>query len=405
MRDLKLYIVVALLALGAFLYIQYNKPAPVNWNRTYARTDKIPYGTYILHHELPHLFDGTEVKTYRKRLYNTIEDLGNASDGYLLIAHDADIDEPDYRQLIGYLERGNDVLAGAFSYGTVFADSLHLRVNANFPIGDSLANLHFTSPSLRHREYRVDERIAVTHFAQYDTLRATVLATDDQGKAVFLRYRIGDGNLYLLSSPDFFTNYALLQPDGAAFAAQVLSYVSAQHQLIWDDYQTLGSVGQQSPMRVFLGNEHLRPAYLIALFSLLAFVLFGVKRRQRVIPVIEPLKNTSIEFAQVVSSLYYQQRDNRDILAKQYTYFLERVRTAYRLDTHESDPAFVQRLSARSGVAEATVLRIVQGMGDVRDGKPIDDKTLVTHYRHLENFYQSTLWKNSTSNNARISVG
>lgn len=401
MRDLKLYIIVAVLALGAFLYIQYNKPAPVDWTRTYLRTDKIPYGTYILHHELPSLFDGVEVKPYRKRIYNTIADLGNDSDGYLLVAPEADIDGSDYRRLITYLKSGNNVLVGAFSYGVILADSLKFRISTDLLANDSLADVHFTNPNLPARKYRFDKRITPSYFAQYDTLRATVLATDGQGKAVYLRYRIGDGNLYLLPSPDFFTNYAILTPDGAAFAAQALSYLNPQRQLIWDDYQTFGGAGQQSPMRVFLNDPHLRPAYFIALFSLLAFVLFGIKRRQRIIPVIAPLKNTSIEFAQVVSSVYYQQRDNRDILAKQYLYFMEQVRSTYRMDTHEVNPAFMQQLSARSGVDEAVLLKILQGMDQVRNGKPIDDKTLVSHHRHLKDFYQSTLWKNNTSNNVR----
>ncbi|WP_257668367.1 DUF4350 domain-containing protein [Parapedobacter tibetensis] len=414
MKDLKLYTLVALLALGGFLYIQYNRPSPTNWSKTYVRTDKIPYGTYILHQELPRLFGDISVKPYQKRVYNTIEEFGDSADGYMIIAPQIDTDVPDYEKIINYVEQGNDMLMATYEYSPVFADSLGLRPSGGFSLGDdSLTAVSFTNPNLNPaKKYRYDRHIGSDYFAKFDTTRTVVLASNDKGNAIFLRYKIGQGNLYLLSSPDYFTNYALLTTDGAEFAAKALSYLHPTKQIIWDDYQTLGDLGQQSPIRVFLNDRNLRPAYFIALFSLLAFVLYGIKRRQRVIPIADPLKNTSIEFAKVVSSVYYHQRDNRDILAKQYIYFMEYLRTTYRIEgtysqmkTNEPDMAFVQQLSARSGVDERVVLRIIQGMHDVHSGNKIDDNTLIAYNRYIEDFYQQTLWKNNISNNARTLAG
>ncbi|PPL00970.1 DUF4350 domain-containing protein [Parapedobacter indicus] len=400
MRDLKVYIVVALLALGIFLYIQYRKPAPVNWSQTYSRTDKIPYGTYILHHELSTLFEGVAVRSYRKRMYNILEELGNEADSYLIVAPELDIDEPDYQKLLAYVKSGNDLFIAAHTFGALMTDSLKLRIQNHFPWADSVNTVNFTNPELRSETgYRFDKRIAAGYFTEFDTLQTTVLATNGHGNAVFLRYPMGDGNLYILSSPDYFTNYALLSSEGVAFAGKALSYLTPQQQIIWDDFQAMGDRIQQSPLRVFLSDEHLRPAYLIALFSLLAFVIYGVKRRQRAIPIVEPLKNTSIEFAQVVSSVYYQRRDNLDLLTKEYRYFLEHVRTAYRVNTSNIDENFMQYLSMRSGVEKSILLNILRGMNDLQRYETIDDGTLLSHHRFLELFYQQALWKNNTSNN------
>lgn len=403
MRDLKLYIVVALLVFGIFLYTRYHSPLPVNWSKTYVKTDKIPYGTYILYQQLTALFDGVPVASCRKRVYNTLEELGGTSDSYILITSNVDIDEPDYAKMISYVTAGNDVFIAAYEHGSILEDSLHIRTTGNFSFSDSVASVHFTNPTLKaDKKYRYDRQIGADYFVKFDTASVAVLAANDEGKAIFIRYKLGKGNLYLLSSPDYFTNYALLTADGAAFASTALSYLNPQHQIIWDDYQTLGSLDQQSPMRVFLNDDYLRPAYLIALFSLMAFVLYGIKRRQRVIPIITPLENTSIEFAKVVSSVYYHQRDNRDILAKQHTYFLEYVRTHYRIKPSDNELDFIAQLSGRSGVGESTLKAIMQGIRDIRSGKHIDDKALVLHHRHIEDFYQQTLWKNNISNNARI---
>lgn len=405
MRDLKIYIVVALLAVGAFLYIQYNKPAPVNWSKTYVKTDKIPYGTYVLYQELSSFFGNIPVKPYRKRIYNTLEELGNESDSYLLITPELDIDESDYRKLIGFVKAGNDVVIASSYLGTLLADSLSARVSGDFTFTDSLSAVHFTNPMLdTNRQYRFERRISREYFTHFDTAKAKVIAMNQREQAVCLRYPIGKGNLFLVSSPDYFTNYALLKPGGAGFAAILLSHLHPEKQVIWDDFQTQGNTVQQSPMRVFLENEYLRPAYLIALFSLLAFVLYGIKRRQRVIPIVEPLKNTSVEFAKVVSSVYYHRRDNRDLLAKQYTYLMEYIRTTYHITYKEDDTDFIDRLSARTGVDESILLRMLQGMKDVRQNKYITDNALIDHNRNIEACYRQTLWKNNISNNARTSA-
>ncbi len=402
MKDLNQYLAVALLLLGVFLYIQYNKPPAVSWSRTYARTDKIPYGTYILRQQLSPLFGGVDVAVHRKRIYNTLSARGDVADTYFIIAQDLDIDEPDYRALSDYVGDGHTVFIAAHTFGTVMADSLGLDLQFAFPLGDSVSTAWFINPQLDpQRAYRFGKRLQPNHFTRFDTTRASVLATNHQGNPLFLRYPIGQGRLFLLSAPDYLTNYALLTADGAAFAATALSYLEPRRQIIWDDYQTLGTLSQQSPMRVFLDNEYLRPAYLIALFSLLAFVLYGIKRRQRIVPVVEPLRNTSVAFAQVVSSVYYEQHDNRDILAKRYAHFMQHVRTQYRILGHEADEAFMAQLGARSGAGETTLQHILMGMQATRSGNVIDDDTLLSHNRHLETFYQQTSWKNNPSNSVQ----
>jgi hypothetical protein len=53
-----------------------------------------------------------------------------------------------------------------------------------------------------------------------------------------------------------------------------------------------------SPMRFILNNPPLRYAWYLLLLGLLIFVLFNAKRKQRIVPVIEPLKNTSLDLSE-----------------------------------------------------------------------------------------------------------
>jgi hypothetical protein len=74
-----------------------------------------------------------------------------------------------------------------------------------------------------------------------------------------------------------------------------------------------------------------------------------VKRRQRVVPVIKPLKNTTVEFVQTIGNLYYQEGDTHTIIEKKIIYFLDRVRHKYYLDTGKLDNVFAEKLQSKSG--------------------------------------------------------
>ena len=109
-------------------------------------------------------------------------------------------------------------------------------------------------------------------------------------------------------------------------------------------------------MRVFFSHASLQWAYYISLFGMVIFVLYEMKRRQRIIPVIEPLKNSTVEFVNVVGQVYYEQRNNMNIAQKKILFFLEHLRTKYYLKTNPLDQEFIERLSQKTGI-EATRLR------------------------------------------------
>jgi hypothetical protein len=132
----------------------------------------------------------------------------------------------------------------------------------------------------------------------------------------------------------------------------------------------------------------LRWAYYIALFSLVAFILFEIKRRQRIIPVIERLKNTSVEFAEVVGRVYYQQRNNRDIAEKKVSYLLEYIRTKYRLKTLDLDQEFNASLIKISSVSADIIDELLEEITYLKAGQMVKDQQLIRLNKLIEQFYK-----------------
>lgn len=384
MRDLKIYIGIASVLLLIYLVAEYNRPMPVNWAETLNRKDKIPYGTYILYNRIGDIFPGADVQTFREPIYNVVNDHGIAHASYLIICDAINISEVDYRKLCSFVKQGNDVFIASSYFGKYLSDSLKIDVQSE--LKNDTVKSYFTDSRLGNARYAIGKNAGNLYFRAYSN-DAVVLGKNSSSHANFLKYKMGEGNLMLNANPLMFTNYSLLNKSGAAYASIALSYVRNDKNLIWDEYYINGREDEGSPLHVLLRNNALRAALYITLISLLIFVFYEMKRRQRVIPIIEPLRNTSLEFATTVGQVYYEQRDNSNIAQKLAAYLLEQIRSKYRLSTNKLDEAFTAMLVKRSGVEDELAEEIVMQIKQAQEGKVQKDQDLAAFNRNIEQFY------------------
>lgn len=390
MSGLRKYLIIGVVLLVGYLMLEYFSPKPTDWRSTYLSEDKIPFGTYILRQRVSDLFPDTKVKTVQTAIYNTLQEKPAGQSNYLLIAGTLKVDALDYSQMVKYMQSGNNIFIAANKIQGVLLDTLKLKVQTNFSFtGKRKFPVNFVNPVLeREFDYYFDKGTSAQYFSGLDTTRAIVLGQVQHTNANFIQYRFGKGALYLMANPQLFTNYNLLKEDGMDYAAKALSYLPKADHLIWDEYFTKRDQNKSAVLRVFFEYDQLRWAYYIALFSLVVFVLFEIKRRQRIIPVIERPKNTSVEFVEVVGRVYYQQRNNRDIAEKKVTYLLEYIRNKYRLKTSELNPEFVAALISISSADETTIQELLQEMNYLKAGHAVKDDQLIRLNKLIEQFYK-----------------
>ena len=384
MRDLKIYISLASIVLIVYLVAQFNKPKPTDWSTTLSSNDKIPFGTYILYNRINDIFPGAKVKTFREPVYNVIADENIENGTYIIIGDDIDIDTNDYVQLKKYIEKGNDVFIAANTFSGELSKTLKVYTEND---SASATRIGFINNQWKENLYDDDKYSSNGYFADFDTSKAVVLGNNQYHHYNYIRFPMGKGNLYLNANPQMFTNYSLLQDMGAAYSSIALSYVKNSKNLYWDQYYTLGREGAESPMRVFLQNNSLRWAFYIAIFSLLVFVLYEMKRRQRIIPIIPPLNNTTVEFAGIVGQVYYEQRNNGNIAQKKAAYFLEHIRSTYNIRTQVFDEEFITTLSQKSGAKPELVKELANQITQVNMTSQISDNELIDLNRNIEQFY------------------
>jgi hypothetical protein len=386
MKDFKIYIIIACILLGLYLVAEYNKPNPTNWSPTLFYGDKIPFGTYVLYHQLGDLFPEAKVTKTDSPFYDIFRKLDDSSATYLVFAKLAKVDKPGYDELIKYIKKGNSVFISSFRFTGVLADTLNLDIG--FELQKESAGLNFTSKYLKQdTPYRFKRQISNQYFRSFDTARATVLGANTQGHSTFLRFKFGAGYLYLCANPAMFSNYAILS-GGAGYAEKALSYLPKNSSNIyWDEYQNGDIPIDESPMRVLFTSPSLEWAYYISLLGLIVFVLYEVKRRQRIIPIVEPPKNSTVEFVNVVGQVYFEQRNNTDIAKKKVTYLLEHLREDYQLKTNKLDAEFTAQLSQKLSIAPAFAAEIVSFILHVESGVTISDHDLIKLNNLIEKLY------------------
>ncbi|MCE3279269.1 MAG: hypothetical protein K0S44_1460, partial [Bacteroidetes bacterium] len=157
--------------------------------------------------------------------------------------------------------------------------------------------------------------------------------------------------------------------------------------VIWDEYYKAGRFVDRSPLNVIFRHPSLLAAYYLLIISLLVFMIIGIKRKQRVIPIWKPLKNTTLKFVDVVGTLYYQKGDHKNMAEKKIAYFLDHVRTSFHLKTNEYNEEFIERMSNLSGIEKTKISDLFDYFKKISLKQKISQQELMTLEKKIEEFY------------------
>jgi len=374
--------------LAIYLVAQYNRPNAVDWSETYNSNDKIPFGTYVLYNRLNDVFPKAKIETFREPAYNVFSDHDISNGAYLIVSSSVNFNEYDFKKLKTFIKNGNDVFISAAYFGAQIKKELHIETGLKVQAIKTSGKVRFTNPHFdTNKTYRLGKGIGGIYFENIDTEKAIVLGTDEYRNPNFIKYAMGKGNLYLNANPLMFTNYSMFNNQGVEYVAIALSYVKNDKFLMWDQYYSQGREDDGSEMRVFLRHPALRWAFYIAIFSLVLFVLYEIKRRQRIIPVIKPLENATLSFVNVVGQVYYERHDNLNIANKKVLYFLERLRSGYNLKTNPLDQEFIDSLARKTGIEPAFAKTLIDYFIFLGNNSFITNKELIELNRLIEQFY------------------
>jgi hypothetical protein len=246
--------------------------------------------------------------------------------------------------------------------------------------------IHFVNPALPVAgDFSYQRNNAYRRFSEIDTASMYVVATNDLGQPVTVRVPHGNGNLYLNTTPLAFSNLYLLYKENREFAAASLSMLP-DRPLHWAEYYMQGRRESATPLRYILKEPALAWGYYILLAALIIYMVVESKRKQRAIPVIKPLRNSSVDFVNTISSLYYKRKNHRSIADKRISYFLDQLRTKYYLPQNLEGKPLYEKIASKSGHSTEEVETLMTAIMDVKMKREISEQELKNINRYIEEF-------------------
>jgi hypothetical protein len=172
-----------------------------------------------------------------------------------------------------------------------------------------------------------------------------------------------------------------------------LSYLPSSS-IFWDPhikYSAYSNKREKQPsiFKFFLEHSSLTWFLFVCLVGVLLFMLFNAKRKQRAIPVIHPLKNTTVAFTQTIASLYLKEQNHKNLVDKKITYFLEKVRTKYLLNTTNLNADFIQNLASKSGNEIQKTRYLVNTIITLNKKEECTQEELLVLHKMMANFFKN----------------
>lgn len=347
--------IVVLLGIVA---IDSTAPKPINWTPTYSINDKIPFGLYIFNQELksilkPDTLTSINVTPYEyfDKLYNydTLVNTYKTSGTFVAVNEYSSFDDESVKELLYFSSHGNTVFLSMQTLPQMLLDSLKIKYSSKFELKKNTA-VWLSNEKLGPEKYNIVEGLGSNYFTEIDTLNTTVLGYQGTDKAFanFIKVPYNQGNFIIHLQPAAFTNFHLLKKNHFEYAEKVLSYIPKGN-IYWYTKDLTDGYISQNPLRFIFSQPALKAAWYLFLLGMIVFILFNIKRKQRTVPIVVPLENTTIEFTKTIGNLYFQEGNHHTIIDKKIIYLLDKIRRDYLLDTTVLDEKFLQKLQIKTG--------------------------------------------------------
>jgi len=403
-KKTKIFIGILILLVIGLMFNQSNKPKKIDWRPSFNKNHKRPWGAYVLYKELKYTLATNTVISINKTPYEQLRfDYDyNENSNYIFINNKLTIDRESTNELLSYVSYGNNVFLIGQAFPTALRDTLNFKTKIkllnNYSVatnGDETSNdeiaLYLSNKTLNTKKYFYEKGIAQCYFTALDSLNTTVLGynnLDGEEQVNFVKIQYGEGFFYLNTQPYAFTNYHLLKENHADYVASILSYIPKGTNIYWDANTKADKETINSPLRFIFSNPALAWAWKLAILGLVVFAVFLAKRRQRIIPIIKPLENTTIAFAKTIGELYYEEGEPKDILFKKINYFLAFVREKYLIDTENLNDNLIKKIHLKSGVPEENVKKLIYHIVYINKKRINTENDIVVLNKLIEKFHK-----------------
>ncbi|RRD02925.1 DUF4350 domain-containing protein [Prevotella sp. OH937_COT-195] len=438
MNNSKIFVFVIAVLLVVAVLIELSVPKRFNWKTSFDHESEQPFGCK--------LFDSLAVKSMkngysvrRTTYYQLLKDSVNTPLSVIDI-HDNYYEKPDLeiKSMLDFVARGNKVLIATHNFSDDLLDSLHLVMDEKFfysySFGHGLISsretLLWDEDSMYDGKYynvysgidgaafKLGKDTMLSSYINDDMYPDTIYDYDDEEESakqlgytdvviretseewetmawksveneimpIVMKRKWGRGEIVVCSTPLMLTNYGIMDGENVGYVYRLLNSISDNPVIRLVDTEPEESHVSQSPMRFFLANPPLRWATYMALTTLLLFMFFTARRRQRAIPVIKKAENNQLEFTKLIGTLYYQEGVHGDLVRKKYMFFAEQLRREMQvdIDNDAEDTENFNTIARHTGMEVADVTARIKTIRNAcRGNLPMTEEEMMMYVDYM----------------------
>ncbi len=409
-------VLAIVLVLGALAWFFGEEKKRYRWDENFMATRQDPYSTHVI----AALLQDRGGKSGFSMLTDSLSLPERTGNNYVFIGEGLWLDSLEIAGLQQFVRAGNTAFISsrtlplnlvypmyeAISCGSYWEDYFALTdslVQVSLPAGGQHGARNL---EVRFR-YRDESRpyrwqyISRDYICQADS-GLTELGFLNGNLPNFVHLPYGKGRFLFHSTPMAFTNLAMLEEDGLAYAEGVFAYLE-EGPVYWDEWVKVSEgvarrsnpyytpperrLDDASPLQFVLQDPALTWAWYLLLALGLAHLLFRTKRRQRILQFQPQATNTSLEFLDTLSRLYMLEKDHKGIAMMQMRLFLAHIHRHFDLPAQEFNEEFIRKLAGRSRAPEDLLTAILDKYRKIKRKRQIGESELLDFHRSLEAFY------------------
>ena len=352
MKFSRLYILGIVGFLLLVFIVEYRMPRRYNWNPTFSARSEQPFGCQlfdsVLSANMPKGYQVTRQTLYQLQQADSVHPRAIMILGESLY----NMEDVDIKTMFRMAERGNRFLLAGESFSPQLKDTLVIYTTIDWDTQTQKMGLpqNYTRDSLiawvggnsayPPRTFMLYPQMGEHHIlidTESDAIQrvyhALAISPKSDTWMTAMEFPIGKGSIIMVSTPLLFTNYGILDNEGRDYVMRILNGLKDLPLVRTTAYLPTYDRGvDDSPLRYFLAHPPLRWAIYLAMLTIIAFMFFTARRRQRAIPIVKEPENRSMEFVDLIAKLYEQRRDYRDITLKKFVYFADDLRRQLHID-------------------------------------------------------------------------
>lgn len=406
-----IWVFVALLSAGLLLLfiLMGNSKRQFDWDESFEFQSSQPYGYSFLRDFLNTRYSKDSVELF----YNSYSELPDQPNVSLIITGSSyQPDSIESEILANWVASGHDVLLLQKTIPNSMSEAIWdtnecagiKYLNAGYYYNEKVSATHFHKELQSKRAAIFDHRVADSlinyDFGCFDsslfcpTSPLIPLAAIDIAYVNFAALKHGNGNYYFHISPIMFSNYELTNIERFKYIEGVFSYLKGSKILVdqghyYPSYQNQSDYIPSTPFSFILSHRALRFAFYTLVAMALIYLLTGMRRKQRIIPVIEPPVNSSLQFLQATGRIYFLRRDHAGLLRLQVKFLLQFIRNRYHIHAKNLGEINIGELSERSGISKPDLEELFLDHQRLHLYVELSDKDIIGFYKLLNHFYKN----------------